>query len=62
MTCVQFKIPRTAADALPIEKILSGARAAGVPKAHLEYSTVRAGVGSMRISCSVEMATYSLSI
>jgi hypothetical protein len=58
MTCVQFKIPRAASDALPIETILPGARAAGVPNAHLEYSTVSAGVGSMRITCSVEMATY----
>ena len=58
MTCVQFKIPRAAADALPIESILSGARAAGVQNAHLEYNTVHAGAGSMRITCSVEMATY----
>ena len=61
MTCVQFKIPRAAADSLPIESILSGARAAGVPNAHVEYTTVRAGVGSMRITCSVEMATYLVS-
>jgi hypothetical protein len=58
MTCVEFKIPRTAADALPIESVLPGARSTGVPNGHFEYSTVSAGVGSMRITCSVEMATY----
>ena len=34
------------------------ARAVGVPNAHLEYNIVSAGVSSMRITCSVEMATY----
>jgi hypothetical protein len=58
VTCVQCKIPRTGAEALPIESVLPGARAAGVPNAHLEHSTVHADVGSMRITCSVEMATY----
>jgi hypothetical protein len=58
MTCAQFKIPRSAAEALPIESILPGARPASVPNADLENSTVSAGVGNMRITCSVEMATY----
>ena len=55
---VQFTISRRAADALPIESVLPGARAAGVPSARLEYSTVHAGAGKMRITCSVETATY----
>lgn len=35
--------------------------APSVRNAHPEYSTLNAGVGSKRITCSVEMATYQVS-
>jgi hypothetical protein len=55
---IQFYIPRAAADALPIEQIGARARAAGVERPRLEYSTMGVRPGTIRITWRTPMALF----
>lgn len=59
MTAVQFLIPRSVADALPIDEIKPRARAAGLERASLEYNAKDAR-GQLRVTCSRVMADFLL--
>jgi hypothetical protein len=53
-----FRIPRAAADALPISEMAAQARSLGISPARVDVSTANAGRGHVRITCSTEMGIF----
>ena len=56
VSSLQFHIPRRAADAVNFPALRARARATGVQRASIEYSTRAAGSDRTRVTCSREMA------
>lgn len=57
---VQFYMPRTVAEALPIEGIAAEARGAGVVDATLQYSSTRWRPAETLVTCQLPVAEYLL--
>ena len=55
---LEFRIPRTAADALPLSEMSAHARSLGVFPTKVEVSTANAGRGLVRVICSTEMGIF----
>jgi hypothetical protein len=52
----QFVVPRIAADALDLPRIVREARDAGMVAPNIEMNTRRAGAGKIRVTCRTLMA------
>ena len=52
----QFVIPRVAADALDLSRIVREARSDGMVAPNIEMNTRRAGAGKIRVTCRTLMA------
>ena len=55
---LEFRIPRTAAEALPISEMAAQARALGISPARVDVSATNAGRGQVRVICSTEMGIF----
>lgn len=55
---VQFRLPRSAAEALDLSTLRTRARAAGVEPPRFEYSTKDVRGGGYRITCRRPMAAF----
>jgi hypothetical protein len=57
-TQIEFRIPRRAAEALPLSGMSPQARDLGIVNSRLEVTTANAGRGHVRVVCSKEMGTF----
>ena len=55
---LEFRIPRAAAEALPISEMSAQARALGISPARVDVSAAHAGRGQVRVTCSTEMGIF----
>jgi hypothetical protein len=55
---LEFRIPRTAAEALPISEMAAHARSLGISPARVDVSAANAGRGQLRVTCSTEMGIF----
>lgn len=61
MSSLQFLIPKSVANALPIEDVAAKARAALIDRPRLEYNERHAG-GQVRITCQPAMARFLIDL
>lgn len=55
---LEFRVPRSAADALPISEMSVHARALGISPARIVVSTTNAGRGYVLVTCSMEVGIF----
>lgn len=55
---LEFRLPRSAADALPISDMPAQARALGISPARINVSSAHAGRGHVLVTCSTEVAIF----
>ena len=55
---IEFRIPRRAAEALPLSGMSAQARALGIVPSRIEVTTSNAGRGHVRVACSSEMGSF----
>ncbi len=55
---LEFRVPRSAADALPISDMPAQARALGISPARINVSAAHAGRGHVLVTCSTEVAIF----
>ena len=56
---LEFRVLRSAADALPIGEMSAQARALGISPARINVTAANAGRGHVLVTCSTEMANFS---
>jgi hypothetical protein len=55
---VEFRVLRSAADALPISEMPAQARALGISPARINVSAANAGRGHVLVTCTTEVAIF----